>query len=222
MGHCVWWLLEHIWCKRCMQAAGIRTNRYIATYCMHTMARQNCDWLAVLTDDVVRPPIITFCLSSPSLCEFVSTGAIARSRAYFGRGTGAILLDQLRCTGNETRLMNCPSNPLGIHDCSHYEDAGVTCQGMHACLCSLTCLPSIQLLCILLSYGYLCSKPMTNDFWWISAWWCLEARNICSVVAKKVENWGGGGRIIQRVTAFVAVVLGCILKPYRSTHAGAC
>ena len=143
-----------------MQTAWVRTNRYIGTYCMHTMVRQNCDWLAVVTDDVVRPPINCkkFCLRSLSLREFFFTGAIARPRAYFGRGTGAILLDQLRCTGTETRLVNCPSNPLGIHDCSHSEDAGVTCQGMYACLCSLTCLPSIQLLCILLSYGYQCSK----------------------------------------------------------------
>ena len=73
------------------------------------------------------------------------TGAIARSFAYFGRGTGSILLDQVACNGTETRLVNCRSNPLGIHDCSHSEDAGVTCKGMHACLCYLTCVLSIQL-----------------------------------------------------------------------------
>ena len=80
------------------------------------------------------------------LSEFVSTGAIARSRTYFGQGTGAILLDEVACTGNETRLVDCRSNPLGVHNCGHHEDAGVTCQGMHACLCYLTCMPSIQLL----------------------------------------------------------------------------
>ena len=80
--------------------------------------------------------------SSPSLSEFVSTGAIARSRAYFGRGTGAILLDQVACTGTETRLVNCRSNPLGIHDCSHSEDAGVTCQGMYV---SLHCLYTLNM-----------------------------------------------------------------------------
>ena len=36
----------------------------------------------------------------------------------------------MNCTGTETRLVDCPSNPLGVHDCSHFEDAGVTCQGI--------------------------------------------------------------------------------------------
>ena len=66
---------------------------------------------------------------------FVCTGAIARSRAYFGRGTGAILLDNVGCSGTETRLVNCRSNPLGVHNCGHYEDAGVTCQRMCMCIC---------------------------------------------------------------------------------------
>ena len=27
--------------------------------------------------------------------------------------------------------MNCSRNPIGDEDCSHFEDAGVVCQGMH-------------------------------------------------------------------------------------------
>ena len=59
--------------------------------------------------------------------------------ATFGQGTGAILLDQVACTGTETRLVDCSSNPLGVHDCTHSEDAGVTCQSMSLelyCPCS--------------------------------------------------------------------------------------
>ena len=75
--------------------------------------------------------------SSSLLSEYVSTGAIARLRAYFGQGTGAILLDNVACTGTETRLVNCRSNPLGVHNCAHYKDAGVTCQGMCMHICTL-------------------------------------------------------------------------------------
>ena len=56
------------------------------------------------------------------------TGAIARARAFFGQGSGDILLDNVGCTGTETRLIDCPNNGIGIHNCVHAEDAGVTCQ----------------------------------------------------------------------------------------------
>ena len=62
-----------------------------------------------------------------------TTGAIAYSNAYFGRGTGPILLDDLLCTGREARLIDCPrstSQGIGTYDfCprGHGEDAGVGC-----------------------------------------------------------------------------------------------
>ncbi len=54
---------------------------------------------------------------------------MAYSLARFGQGSGPIYLDQVGCTGSEAMLGNCTSNPIGIHDCSHFEDAGVGCQG---------------------------------------------------------------------------------------------
>ena len=56
-------------------------------------------------------------------------GAIVHSSATFGRGTGPILLDDVHCSGIESQLENCiSSNRVNYHDCSHSEDAGVTCQ----------------------------------------------------------------------------------------------
>ena len=53
----------------------------------------------------------------------------AYSRAAFGRGAfpSPIWLDEVRCVGSETRLVDCPANSFGDEDCSHSEDAGVSC-----------------------------------------------------------------------------------------------
>ena len=61
------------------------------------------------------------------------TATTALSNAYFGYGTGSIVLDEVACTGNESELFRCPHNGLGSHDCWHFEDAGVVCTGMGSC-----------------------------------------------------------------------------------------
>ena len=57
----------------------------------------------------------------------MSIDATALSSATFGQGSGAIILDNVQCTGTETRLFDCPANPVGIHNCVHSEDASVRC-----------------------------------------------------------------------------------------------
>ena len=42
-------------------------------------------------------------------------------------GSGRIWLDNVQCTGRETLLYACPSNPIGNVNCGHDEDAGVRC-----------------------------------------------------------------------------------------------
>ena len=60
----------------------------------------------------------------------VIAGAIAYYNAYFGPGSGPIFLDSFYCsTGFEPSLLDCSRYSMGISSaCSHYDDAGVSCQ----------------------------------------------------------------------------------------------
>ncbi|XP_076858994.1 uncharacterized protein marco [Brachyhypopomus gauderio] len=42
-------------------------------------------------------------------------------------GTGRILLDDLRCTGTERNIFDCPHSGIGVNNCNHSEDVGVSC-----------------------------------------------------------------------------------------------
>lgn len=68
----------------------------------------------------------THTLNSVDALSF-SAGAMARTNAAFGQGTGRILLDDVRCTGDEFTIQNCSLSR--IHNCVHAEDAGVVCVG---------------------------------------------------------------------------------------------
>ena len=48
--------------------------------------------------------------------------------AAFGQGTGPIFLDNFACIGSEAVLTNC-THDTHTADCTHFEDASVTCKG---------------------------------------------------------------------------------------------
>ena len=61
----------------------------------------------------------------------LSQGPIARHNSYYGRVTGPVWFDNLRCTGSESSIFNCTHNGVGVQAlyCNHRNDAGVECSG---------------------------------------------------------------------------------------------
>ncbi|CAN0168013.1 unnamed protein product [Lampetra fluviatilis] len=82
----------------------------------------NGEW-GTVCDDLWSPQ------DAKVVCRQLGCGltAFAVSYAYFGLGSGRIWLDEVQCSGYETRLSNCRHLPWGNNYCSHYEDASVIC-----------------------------------------------------------------------------------------------
>uniref|UniRef100_A0A2K5K366 SRCR domain-containing protein n=2 Tax=Colobus angolensis palliatus TaxID=336983 RepID=A0A2K5K366_COLAP len=64
------------------------------------------------------------------LCRQLGCGQAlaAPGEAHFGPGRGPILLDNVKCRGEESALLLCSHIRWDAHNCDHSEDAGVLCQ----------------------------------------------------------------------------------------------
>ena len=59
------------------------------------------------------------------LLKCLFSDAIAYTSAYYGQGTVPVLLDDVRCIGTESRLIDCPH--AAIDNCVHSQDAALSC-----------------------------------------------------------------------------------------------
>ncbi len=90
---------------------------------------------ALFADSLATISLVRLFLYHTPVCHLTQlhhTGIEIFSYAYYGAGSGPIFLSYLGCSGEEPNLLNCSHSGIGVHQCSHYEDAGVRCSGLPA------------------------------------------------------------------------------------------
>ena len=69
---------------------------------------------------------------SSVVCRQLSFTGVYKTRknAYYGWGSGPILLDIIRCTGDESYIWECSHRGWNQNSCYHSDDVGVDCHWM--------------------------------------------------------------------------------------------
>ena len=56
-----------------------------------------------------------------------SLDALGRGGAFYGQGTGPVVLSNVMCTGPELTLLQCHHDALDVVGCTHNQDVSVEC-----------------------------------------------------------------------------------------------
>ena len=64
------------------------------------------------------------------VCRQLLGAIYSGSKTNYGLGSGAILLDEVRCNSSHSNIFECRHNGFGNHDCSR-GSAGVRCSGSY-------------------------------------------------------------------------------------------
>ncbi|XP_063436234.1 deleted in malignant brain tumors 1 protein-like [Mytilus trossulus] len=81
-------------------------------------------WGTICDDEFDRQDAQVIC----SMLGYSRYGSVTSyGSARFGGGSGSIMLDDLECSGYESDIAQCRSNGWYTNDCSHSEDASISC-----------------------------------------------------------------------------------------------
>ena len=61
------------------------------------------------------------------VCRQLGYGRAVHALPTYGGGSGRVWYGNVRCSGSETNLTQCPIDDLGTIFCKHWQDAGVIC-----------------------------------------------------------------------------------------------
>ncbi|XP_070176422.1 scavenger receptor cysteine-rich domain-containing protein DMBT1-like isoform X2 [Littorina saxatilis] len=103
-----------------LRLAGVNRRRFDSG---RVEIRVGRDWGTVCDDNFDANAAKVVCRQ----LHFPSRAAVAVTAGSYGPGQGRILLDNVRCTGNESSIMDCYHSPVGTNNCQHSEDVGVIC-----------------------------------------------------------------------------------------------
>ena len=85
----------------------------------------NNAWGTICNDDFGSSDVEVICTQLGY--RFNGTSVLGISK--FTKGSGPIFLDGLLCEGGEKKILDCDRAPLGLHTCTHEQDAAVRCIG---------------------------------------------------------------------------------------------
>jgi len=110
---------------RLVDGPNLHTGR-VEVYTNRTGGLHNAEWGTICDNnwDIQDARVVCHQLGYPDAVG-------APISAHYGQGTGPIWLNNVKCLGNESDILECAHNGIGNHNrCEHDQDASVECSGM--------------------------------------------------------------------------------------------
>ncbi len=105
----------------------------------------------------------------------VATRATTNGEFGSGHADQPIWLDEVACSGSEAHIADCVNGGWGTHDCHHYEDAGVSCEGTGLYVCIVwyvtVCVCTVWYMCVVWTVCVYC--VVCDRVWYVCVVWTV-------------------------------------------------